>query len=104
MNGQTRARLTALVGTVALLLTGITFVTVKDTRKPGAEQAIEIAATLNVTQDIKSSDGLGNAFHNDARQATLITEKMVAADLAKALKRQSAVVMAKATFSDTDRG
>ena len=95
MNGQIRARLAALAGVVALLLTGITV---------GAEQAIEIAETLNVAQNNMSRDELGKAFHNDARQAKLHTQRMVAADLALTLKRQPAVLVAKATVSNPDRG
>lgn len=104
MNGQIRARLAALAGVVALLLTGITVYEFENDRKPGAEQAIEIAETLNVTQNSMSRDELGKAFHNDARQATLHTQKMVAADLALTLKRQPAVLVAKAMVSNPDRG
>ena len=104
MNGQTRARLAALVGVVALLLTGITVYEVGYDRKSGAEQAIEIAETLNVTQISRTRDGLGKAFHNDARQAKLHMQKMVAADLAQTLNRQPAVLVAKTTIRKSDRG
>jgi hypothetical protein len=104
MNGQTRARLAALVGTVALLLTGISACDVDTTTKQGVEQAIEIAETPNITMTDWSRDELGKAFHYDARQAKLHTQELVAADLAKTITRQTAVIVAKAEAPNPDRG
>ena len=105
MNGQTRARPSAIRGFVALLLTGMSAWIVMAIIQAGVEQAIDIAETPKVATVESPRDALGEAFHNEARQARLHTQRMVAADLKRTLSRKPAVLVAKAEPSaDADRG
>ncbi len=105
MNGQTRARLSAVRGFVALLLTGMSAWIIMAIIQAGVEQAIDIAETPKLATVKPSSDALGEAFHNDARQARLHTQRMVAADLKRTLSLKPAVIVAKAERSaEADRG
>ena len=104
MNGQTRARHSTTRGFVALLLTGISAWIVMAIVQAGVEQANDIAETPRVVTVKPSSDPLGDAFRNDARQAKLHTDRIVAAELTSTVSRKPAVMVVTAKRSRTERG